>query len=69
MKVRALRLKKGWSQSKLAIESGVDQSRLSRIEKGCGCSVATLMKLCKALNVSVEELMEESSKKGTSSSP
>lgn len=52
------RIKKGWTQDRLSLESGVSRASICRIEKyGIDTiPVLTLKKLAKALEVSVADL-------------
>lgn len=52
------RIKRGWTQDRLSLESGVSRASICRIEKyGIDTiPVSTLKKLSKALEVSVAEL-------------
>jgi len=55
-KLIRLRQARGWSQSRLAKESGISQSFISQIEAGTySVTVATLEKLCAALRVTLAE--------------
>lgn len=66
--VRQLRHKKGWSIRQLATESGVSESTILQIEFGLGLPkrarypdplLSTLLKLARALEVGIEELVKE----------
>lgn len=58
-RIKAIRLSKGLSTEKLASLTGVNQSTISRIESNeRSTSVETLLKICKALDVTVSELFE-----------
>jgi DNA-binding Xre family transcriptional regulator len=48
-----LRRKKGLSQTKLAMLSGVTQQQLSRLEKGGNCNINTFLRVCSSLGVDV----------------
>lgn len=62
MRLREIRTAKGLSQYRLAKNTGVPQSYLSKLEKGqrksCGYEIAR--KLAIALDVPIEELMDDS---------
>lgn len=60
-KIVKLREEKGWSQYRLAKESGVGQAALSHIENGKRHSPTheTLQKLCRALKISMSEFDSE----------
>lgn len=49
--IRDKRVDKGWSQKDLAVKTGVDQPYISKIEKGAGMEVPTLIKICRALGI------------------
>jgi transcriptional regulator with XRE-family HTH domain len=56
-RLRELRNAKGWSQERLSIETKVDRSYISEIERGTrNPSLTTLSKLAKALDISVADL-------------
>lgn len=61
-KIREKRLEKGWTQFELAEKSGVPQSTISQIERGNRKypTHENIMKIVKALEITVEELEEES---------
>ncbi|MDK2895286.1 MAG: hypothetical protein PWQ98_1413 [Moorella sp. (in: firmicutes)] len=51
---------KNWSLTRLAKESGVSQTYISELEAGKSApTIPIVMKLAKALGVSVSELLEE----------
>jgi len=59
LRIVELRAKKGWSQSRLAKESGIGQGTLSRIETGTQEPRAqTLVKIADALDVEYRALLE-----------
>ncbi|MDV7767821.1 helix-turn-helix domain-containing protein [Peribacillus sp. CSMR9] len=60
-KIRKKRLEKGWTQFELAEKSGVPQSTISQIERGNRKypTHENIMKIVKALEITVEELVEE----------
>lgn len=50
----------GWTQTKLAQESGVSQTYISEIEAGKSQpTIKVLRKLASAMNISVSELLDE----------
>jgi len=58
-KLKALRKQRGWTQERLAMESGVGRSHLARLETGRqDPTLSTLEKLAKALSVKVGRLVE-----------
>ena len=60
LKIKDLRLKKGWSQEKLALESNLDRTYLPSIEKGeRNVSIEVVEKLAIALGVKIKELFNE----------
>lgn len=56
--LKELRKNKGWSQQRLAGESGLSFNTITRIEQGIGDSptLKTLIKLADALGVGLDEL-------------
>ena len=59
--LRTLRRAKGWSQTRLARESGVSQTYISDLEAGrSNPTVPVLKRLAAALGVRVSDLIEES---------
>ena len=56
--LRKLRQKKGWSQTKLAMEAGLHLNALGNLERGQRSpSLHTVMVLCRALGVSASEVI------------
>ena len=53
----------GLSQQEVAKKANITQQQLSKLERGANCNVATFLKVCNALGVSVEletpELVED----------
>ena len=60
--VKALRLKKSWSQEKLATASGLSLRTVQRAENSGTSSLETKLALSAALNIPAEKLMPTSSK-------
>jgi len=60
--LKKLRVKKGWSQEKLAREAGISYQTLIKIERGYvkNPKLETLIKLAKALGVSIDKLVGSS---------
>lgn len=58
--LKKLRQQKGWSQEKLAKEAGISYQTLIKIERGYikNPKLETLIKLAKALSVSVDKLIK-----------
>jgi len=57
-RVRRLRTEKGLSQDRLALEAHVDQSGLSKFERGNrGLGKVPLARIARVLDVSLEELV------------
>lgn len=55
--VRTLRLRKGWSQARLAKELGTSQPHIARIERGTeNLAIETCRKLCIALEIDMNAL-------------
>lgn len=54
-----LRKQKGWSQEKLAVESGVSYNTITKIEKDRieDPRISTVIKFAKALNVKIDDLV------------
>lgn len=60
IRIKEIRQSKGWSQNRLAKESGVSQSFIHALEAGeKSPTTRTLAKLAKALSVSISELLGE----------
>ena len=55
-----LRKQKGWSQEKLAVESGISYNTIIKIERGGikNPKIETVIKLARALNVSIDKLVD-----------
>ena len=58
--LKKLRQQKGWSQEKLAREAGISYQTLIKIERGYikNPKMETLIKLAKALHVSINKLVK-----------
>ncbi|HFQ9141951.1 TPA: 2TM domain-containing protein [Enterobacter cancerogenus] len=63
-KVKALRLKKAWSQEQLAEVASLSVRTVQRTEKGLKPGLETLSALASAFEVSVSELSEEAGEAG-----
>jgi transcriptional regulator with XRE-family HTH domain len=60
MRIRSLRLKKNLSMEDLAVESGMDYSQISRIERGkINTSVYHIYLITNVLKVSIHDVFEE----------
>jgi transcriptional regulator with XRE-family HTH domain len=58
--IRAYRLARGWRQDDLAFWSGVERSRISRIERGVhDPGLQTLVDLAKTLDLHVSKLVKD----------
>lgn len=58
-RVRALRLKRGWSQEQLAEEADLNSVQVSHIERGANePKLTTIIRLARALGVRVGKLIE-----------
>ncbi|GHP13013.1 transcriptional regulator [Lentilactobacillus fungorum] len=57
--VRRLRKARGYSQTDLAIRSGILQTTISSIERGGDPTSTNLSKLADALNVTADDLLKE----------
>ncbi|KLN56385.1 helix-turn-helix domain-containing protein [Variovorax paradoxus] len=56
--IRGIRLVRGFSQEDLALQSQIERSYMSSIERGMqNVGVMTLVRICATLGVSVAELM------------
>ena len=55
----SFRKQKGWSQEKLAVESGMSYNTIIKIERGGikNPKIETVIKLAKALGVSLDDLV------------
>ena len=55
----SFRKQKGWSQEKLAVESGISYNTIIKIERGGikNPKIETVIKLAKALGVSLDDLV------------
>ena len=55
-----LRKQKGWSQEKLAVESGISYNTIIKLERGGikNPKIETVVKLADALKVSIDELID-----------
>lgn len=60
-----LRKQKGWSQEKLAVESGISYNTIIKIERGGieNPKIGTVTKLAEALGISLDKLVERPKKK------
>lgn len=59
LKVRALRLKKGWTQEELAERSGLTPVQISRVERGVReVRLTTLLRLLNALETTPGRLLD-----------
>ena len=57
--LRKLRVAKGFSQERLALEANVDRSYVGRVERGTeNVTISTLEALADALQITVSELFE-----------
>lgn len=54
-----LRRQKGWSQEKLAVESGISYNTIIKLERGAikNPKIETVIKLANALSVSIDQLV------------
>ncbi len=58
IRIKEIRNRIGWTQAKLAEESGVEPSYISHIERGVTkLSLPTLISICNALNASLDEIV------------
>lgn len=60
LKIRKLRLKKGWSQEKLALESGLHRAYIGQIERGeKNIGLQNLEKIAKTLGLKLKDIISE----------
>jgi transcriptional regulator with XRE-family HTH domain len=58
-KVKCLRIEKGWSQEKLALNAELDRTYIPSIEKGeRNVSITVIQKIADALKVDIVELFK-----------
>lgn len=60
-RIAALRLEKGLTQTQLAVllrEKGQDKQVISRLEKGANPTIYTLIRLAKALDVTLNDMVD-----------
>ena len=58
-RLSTLRKNLGWSQEKLALESGIARSYLSGVERGKrNIALLNIVRLAKTLNISAKDLLE-----------
>ena len=56
-KIREARILKGLSQATLSYDANIPKNQVGRIERGeISTSITTLFKICKALNIQIQEL-------------
>lgn len=56
-KIRDARIPKGLSQATLSYDANIPKNQVGRIERGeISTSITTLFKICKALNIQIQEL-------------
>lgn len=56
-KIRDARILKGLSQATLSYDANIPKNQVGRIERGeISTSISTLFKICKALNIQIQEL-------------
>ena len=62
VRIRPVRLRKGWTQGELARRSGVDSGMISRIENGLtrGVGLGVVERLARALRVNPRSLLTSS---------
>ena len=57
-RIKEIRMAKGWTQAKLAEESGIEPSNISHIERAATkLSLPTLVNIANALEVTLDELV------------
>lgn len=56
-KIRDARILRGLSQATLSYDANIPKNQVGRIERGeISTSITTLFKICKALNIQIQEL-------------
>jgi len=55
--IKKMRMDKGWTQEILSMESGLTTRTISNIENGSGCSLQTLGRLARALDISPKDFL------------
>ena len=59
IKVKFLRIEKGWSQEKLALNAGLDRTYIPSIEAGKrNVSLEVIEKISIAFNIKIEDLLK-----------
>jgi len=59
-KVKLLRIEKGWSQEKLALNADLDRTYIPSIEKGeRNVSITVIEKIAKAFKTNIKNLFDE----------
>jgi transcriptional regulator with XRE-family HTH domain len=59
-RVKTLRIEKGWSQEKLALNADLDRTYITSIEKGeRNVSITVIEKIAKALKINIKTLFDE----------
>ena len=65
-RIKEIRIKRGWTQAKLAEESGIEPSNISHIERAATkLSFPTIVSIANALEVSLDEIAYGSLVKNT----
>lgn len=60
VRVKALRLAKGWSQEELAHQAGMHRTFVSQIERATKTSsIVTVEKVARAFEITIGELLDE----------
>ncbi|WP_051204961.1 helix-turn-helix domain-containing protein [Butyrivibrio sp. VCD2006] len=60
LQIRNRRLSRGFSQDELAIKSGLHHTYISKLECGLKApTILTMMKICDALNISLNDLLSD----------
>lgn len=60
VRVKALRLEKGWSQEELAHQAGMHRTFVSQIERATKISsIVTVEKVARAFEITIGELLDE----------
>jgi transcriptional regulator with XRE-family HTH domain len=60
LRVKFLRIEKGWSQEKLALTADLDRTYIPSIERGDrNVSIIVIEQIAKAFEISIENLMKD----------
>ena len=60
LKIAGIREQMGLSQKEVAKRANITQQQLSRVENGVNCNMSTFMKVCHALNLTINLALVDS---------